>query len=94
MLVAPSLMLFQSLTRDSVGDDLRCVICGENVYLGFNRSLAILLGMTVVIHVYLTSADVSGAQTLVSDDGQIFTARSGAFSVKIKGLQGMTMFAM
>ena len=44
--------------------------------------------------VYLTSADVSGAQTLVSDDGQIFTARSGAFSVKIKGLQGMTMFAM
>lgn len=42
----------------------------------------------------LTSADVSGAQTLVSDDGQIFTARSGAFSVKIKGLQGMTMFAM
>ena len=44
--------------------------------------------------VYLTSADVSGAQTLVSDDGQIFTARSGAFSVKIKGLQGMTIFAM
>ena len=44
--------------------------------------------------VYLTSADVSGAQTLVSDDGQIFTARSGAFSVKIKGLQGVTMFAM
>ena len=44
--------------------------------------------------VYLTSADVSCAQTLVSDDGQIFTARSGAFSVKIKGLQGMTMFAM
>lgn len=44
--------------------------------------------------VYLTSADVSGAQTLVSDDGQIFTARGGAFSVKIKGLQGMTMFAM
>lgn len=44
--------------------------------------------------VYLTSADVSGAQTFVSDDGQIFTARSGAFSVKIKGLQGMTMFAM
>ena len=44
--------------------------------------------------VYLTSADISGAQTLVSDDGQIFTARSGAFSVKIKGLQGMTMFAM
>ena len=44
--------------------------------------------------VYLTSEDVSGAQTLVSDDGQIFTARSGAFSVKIKGLQGMTMFAM
>lgn len=44
--------------------------------------------------IYLTSADVSGAQTLVSDDGQIFTARSGAFSVKIKGLQGMTMFAM
>ena len=44
--------------------------------------------------VYLTSADVSGAQTLVSDDGQIFTTRSGAFSVKIKGLQGMTMFAM
>ena len=44
--------------------------------------------------VYLTSADVSGAQMLVSDDGQIFTARSGAFSVKIKGLQGMTMFAM
>ena len=24
----------------------------------------------------------------------IFTARSGAFSVKIKGLQGVTMFAM
>ena len=46
------------------------------------------------VDVYLTSADVSGAQTLVSDDGQIFTARSGAFSVKIKGLQGMTMFAM
>lgn len=44
--------------------------------------------------VYLTSADISGAQTLVSDDGQIFTARSGAFSVKIKGLQGVTMFAM
>ena len=46
------------------------------------------------VTVYLTAGDVSGAKTLVADDGQTFTARSGAFSVKVKGLQGVTLFAM
>lgn len=43
--------------------------------------------------VYLTAEDVCGAKTLVTDDGQTLSARGGAFSVKVKGLQGMTGFA-
>ncbi len=43
--------------------------------------------------VYLTSADVSARRRSFPTTGRFFTARSGAFSVKIKGLQGMTMFA-
>ncbi|MFR1591931.1 MAG: alpha-amylase family glycosyl hydrolase [Christensenellales bacterium] len=43
--------------------------------------------------VYLTAEDVCGAKTLVTDDGQTLSARGGAFSVRVKGLQGMTGFA-
>ena len=43
--------------------------------------------------VYLTAEDVCGAKTLVTDDGQTLSARGGAFSVKVKGLQGLTGFA-
>ena len=42
---------------------------------------------------FVTAEDVSGAKTLVTDDGQTIEARSGAFSVTVKGLQGTTLFA-
>ena len=45
------------------------------------------------VTVCLDAADVCGAKTLVTDDGQTIEARSGMFSVKVKGLQGVTGFA-
>ena len=44
------------------------------------------------ISIYLTEEDVGGAKELQTDSGETLTARAGAFSVKLPGLRGMTMF--
>ena len=96
-----AIVIAVTLSGHGLNDSVLCVIRkNENGKDAFGKKAENACAVTLInrsareVVVYLTSADVSGAQTLVSDDGQIFTARSGAFSVKIKGLQGMTMFAM
>lgn len=43
--------------------------------------------------VYLMEEDVGGAKTLKTDSGEALTARAGAFSIKLSGLRGVTLFA-
>ena len=45
------------------------------------------------VDLYLTTADVLGARQIVSDTGEIFTERGGAFSVHLPGMRGTTYFA-
>lgn len=44
------------------------------------------------LDLYLTPADVQGAQQLVSDTGDVLTARGGAYSVRLCGMRGVTYF--
>ena len=81
------------------GDVLGVIRTIQNGRDAFGKKADNALAVTLInrsardVTVYLTKDDVGGAKTLKTDSGEILTARAGAFSVKLSGLRGVTLFA-
>lgn len=43
--------------------------------------------------VYLTTEDFGGAKAICTEDGEVIHARAGAYSIRLSGLHGLTLFA-
>ena len=81
------------------GDVLGVIRTIQNERDAFGKKADNALAVTLInrsardVIVYLTKDDVGGAKTLKTDSGEILTARAGAFSMKLSGLRGVTLFA-